>query len=223
MMLKPDAIEAKPIVEVTLNELLAWSPTSGRPGSDLRTAVGTTLANLPQLLQYDMLDGPLITCFDLAYTNGIQLYQIEIVRRTAAAQTATLVGSTMTKNTLIELALATAGYIISGMTFVSRDDVDRIKLAINAAFEDMEEEIADEMDAMTWRAILKLHAAMSMHLVETARPLPRMLNYHFNLALPSVVLAHRLYADAGRADELRNENKIVHPAFCPLDGRALSA
>jgi prophage DNA circulation protein len=41
--------------------------------------------------------------------------------------------------------------------------------------------------------------------------------------MPSVALAHRLYADASRADELRNENKIVHPAFCLRDGRALSA
>jgi prophage DNA circulation protein len=222
-MLKADALEAVPIVQVTLNALLARAPTRGRPGSDLRTAVGDTLADSLVLLQNDQIDGPLITCFDLAYSNGINVYQIESVRRLAAAQTATMVGSIRVKNTLIELALATAGYIISDMTFVSRDNVDAIKLAVNAAFDDMEEEIADEMDAMTWRAILKLHAAISMHLVETARPLPRMLNYHFNLALPSVVLAHRLYADAGRADELRNENKIVHPAFCPLDGRALSA
>jgi prophage DNA circulation protein len=62
-----------------------------------------------------------------------------------------------------------------------------------------------------------------MHLVETARPLPRMLNYRFYLTMPNVVMAHRLYADASRADELRNENKIVHPAFCPRQGRALSA
>jgi prophage DNA circulation protein len=222
-MLKADVAEAQPIVVATLNVLLAWAPTSGRPGADLRTAIGDTLANLTSLLQYDAIAGSLIRCFDLAYSNGIQLYQIESVRRTAAAQTATLVGSIMTKNTLIELALATAGYVISDTTFVSRDDVDQLKLTINTAFEDMEEEIADEMDAMTWRAILKLHAAMTMHLVATARPLPRMLEYHFNVVLPSVVLAHRLYADAGRADELRNENKIVHPAFCPTDGRALSA
>jgi prophage DNA circulation protein len=222
-MLKADAVEAAPIVETALNALLSWAPTRGRPGSDLRTAVGSILAHLPELLQYDLIDIPMASCFDLAYTTGVDIYQMESIRRTIAAQTATLVGSIMTKDMLIELAFAIEGYVISDMTFVSRDDVDQIKLAINTAFENMEEEIADEMDAMTWRAILKLHAAISLHLVETARPLPRMLDYHFNLILPSVVLAHRLYADAGRADELRAENKIVHPAFCPLDGRALSA
>jgi prophage DNA circulation protein len=129
----------------------------------------------------------------------------------------------MTKDTLIELAFTTEGYVIADMVFVSRQDVDLVRIVINAAFDDMEEELADQMDSMTWRAVLKLHAAMSMHLVETARPLPRMLPYHFNLVLPSVTLAHRLYADASRADELRNENKIVHPAFCLRDGVAMSA
>jgi prophage DNA circulation protein len=222
MMLRDDAIEAEPIVEATLNALLAWAPTSGRTGADLRTAIGDTLAHVRELLQYDAIDQPLIRCFNLAYSTGINVNQIETVRRVAAAQSATLVGAIMTKDTLIQLALATEGYVISTMAFTSREDVDAIKIAINAAFEDMEEEIADQMDAMTWRAVLKLHAAITMHLVETARPLPQMLAYRFNMVMPSVVLAHRLYADAGRADELRDENKIVHPAFCLREGRALS-
>jgi prophage DNA circulation protein len=221
-MFKADALEAQVILNATLDSLLSWAPTQGRPGSDLRTAVNDVKAYALELLQYDLIDIPLINCFDLAYTSGINLYQIETVRQTAAAQSAVSVGAIMTKDTLIELAFATEGYVISNMTFVSRDDVDQLKISVNAAFADMEEEIADEMDSMTWRAILKLHAAISLYLVQTARPLPRMVNYHFNLTLPSVVMAHRLYADASRADELRNENKVVHPAFCPHDGRALS-
>jgi prophage DNA circulation protein len=222
-MFKADALEAQPIVEATLDALLGWTPTQGRPGADMRTLVGDIKANLPQLLQFDVIDLPMIRCFDLAITNGITLYQIESVRRVAAAQSATLVGSIMTKDTLIELALAAAGTVISSMVFVSREDVNRVKTTINVVFDEMEEQIADQMDAMTWRAIIKLHAAMTLHLVTTARPLPRLLNYRFYMSLPSVVMAHRLYADAGRADELRDENKIVHPAFCPTQGRALSA
>lgn len=222
-MFKTDAVEAKPIVDATLDALLAWAPTQGRPGADLRTAVGDTKAHVLELLQYDAIDIPLANCFSLALTNNINVYQIETVRRVAAAQPAVSVGAIMAKDTLIELCFATAGYIISRMVFTSREDVDQIKSAVNLAFEDMEEEVADQMDAMTWRAIIQLHAAISLHLVTTARPLPRMLNYRFNMTMPSVVLAHRLYADAGRADELRKENKIVHPAFCPREGRALSA
>jgi hypothetical protein len=223
LMFKADAIEAQPIVNATLDELLSWAPTQGRPGLDLRTAVGKAKLYALEMLQFDMIEVPLLQCFMLAYHNGINIYQIETVRRVTAAQPAKSVGAIMTRDTLIELAFTTEGYVIADMVFTSRQDVDRIKLAVNDAFDDMEEELADAMDAMMWRAVLKLHAAMSMHLVETARPLPRMLPYHFNLTLPSVALAHRLYADAGRADELRNENKIVHPAFCLHDGMALSA
>lgn len=222
-MLKDDALEAKPIVDATLDALLAWAPTQGRPGADLRTAVGDTKAHVLELLQYDFIDQPLTRCFDLAYMTGITVEQIETVRRTTAAMPAVSVGAVMAKDACIQLAFATAGYVIGDMTFTSREDVDRAKVAINAAFEDMEEEVADQMDSMTWRAILKLHAAMSLYLVETARPLPRMLEYRFRMVMPSVVMAHRLYADASRADELRDENKVVHPAFCPLEGRAMSS
>lgn len=222
-MFKEDALEARPIVDATLTALLSWAPTEGRPGSELRAAVGNTKAYLLEFLQYDLIDLPVANCFNLALTTGINLAQIESVRRVAAAQTAVSVGAIVTKDLLIELALATAGYVLAGMTFTSRQDVDQVRLTLNAVFDDMEEELADQMDSMTWRAVLGLHAAISQHLVETARPLPRMLQYQFNLTMPSVVLAHRLYADASRADELRAENKIVHPAFCPLTGQALSA
>jgi prophage DNA circulation protein len=64
---------------------------------------------------------------------------------------------------------------------------------------------------------------MTNHLVQTALPLPRMLQYQFAQILPSLVMAYKLYDDASRADEVRDENKIVHPAFCPLAGEALSS
>jgi prophage DNA circulation protein len=176
-----------------------------------------------RLLQTDSIDVPLIECFELARRAGINMAQIEHVRVVASQQVAKSVGAIMTKDTLIELALMTQGYLISAMTFVSRQDVDDVKNVINAGFSAMEEELADQMDAMTYRAVIALHASIVMHLYETARPLPRMINFRFNQALPSVVMAHRLYADAGRADELRRENKIVHPAFMAMRGKALSS
>ena len=86
----------------------------------------------------------------------------------------------------------------------------------------MEEIAADDMDQMTYQALVRLHAAVTFFLVETARPLPRMLNFQFGAPMPTLVAAYRLYADAGRADELRAENKVVHPAFMRPFGKALS-
>ena len=50
-----------------------------------------------------------------------------------------------------------------------------------------------------------------------------MIGYQFAEVLPTLVISYRLYGDASRADEVRDENEIVHPAFCPTIGQALSA
>jgi prophage DNA circulation protein len=50
-----------------------------------------------------------------------------------------------------------------------------------------------------------------------------MLQWRFSKVMSTLMLAQRLYYDASRADELRNENHIIHPAFSKLAGRALSA
>jgi prophage DNA circulation protein len=222
-MFKNDATEAKPIVDVTLDTLLTWTATRGRTGADLRSIVGDTKAYAIPLLQADLIGSALIMCFEAAYLAGINLQQMEHVRKTAAAQKAVSVGAIMTKDTMIQLALSIEGEIIGGTNFISREDVVKTRELVNASFVEIEEEIADQMDAMTWRALIKVHAAISMFMYETARPLPRMLNFRFGYPMPTLVMAHKLYADAGRADELRNENKVVHPGFARPYGRALSA
>jgi prophage DNA circulation protein len=50
-----------------------------------------------------------------------------------------------------------------------------------------------------------------------------MLNFQFwSPSIPTLIAAYRLYSDAGRADEIRMENKVVHPAFMRPIGKALS-
>jgi prophage DNA circulation protein len=222
-MLKRDAEEAAPIVYAVLDELLAWTTASGPKGANIRSAVGKLRSQTPVLLRDNTIAAPLIQCFDLARGSGITLSQVDRVRVVAAAQSAVSVGAIMTRDTIIEMCCATMGLIIAATRFTSRDDVDATKTMVNAAFDDIEETVADAMDAMTWRALAKVRAAIVMHLYETARPLPRMLNFRFNFPMPTLVMAHKLYADASRADELRLENKCVHPGFCRPYGRALSA
>ena len=66
-------------------------------------------------------------------------------------------------------------------------------------FRDAEEIAADDMDQATFAALITLHGAMVNHLVATARPLPRMLNFQFYEPLPSLVIAYRLYERRRRA------------------------
>ncbi|MCA1455926.1 hypothetical protein I6F35_22425 [Bradyrhizobium sp. BRP22] len=217
------AHEAAALVDRLLENLIATVPPKGRAGSQARTAIGDTRANAMKLLVADEIGPSLDLCFDLARLAGATLQQIESVRARLDQEKTVSLGATLVKNACVRFCLATEGAIIAGMSFVSRQDVVAIKDAMQQPFAEAGEIAADDMDSMTYQALVRLHAAITNHLIETARPLPRMLQYWFADALPTLVIAYKLYDDAGRADELREENKIVHPAFCPVSGQALSA
>jgi hypothetical protein len=222
-MEKPDVKESVTVCQVVLDQLLLVSPTRGRPGSDLRTAVGDFLVNAEVFLTSDTWGPPIDNIFDLARLTGITIDRFEVVRNAAVALTPVLLGPILVQNSMIELILAIECRIIADMTFVSREDVTALQQTMNDAFDPMQELAADDMDQAAFSALISLHAALAFHLAETARPLPRMLSYSFYDTLPTLKLAYKLYADASRADEVRAENKIVHPAFCPRTGFGLSS
>jgi hypothetical protein len=220
---KPDALEATPIVERMLKTLLSIIPDKGRPGADARRAIGDLLATA-YLALYDGSLGPgLVNCLELVRTSGADLASMDLVRTDLVGETPQTLGATMVRNYALNMVLAEEGLIIQRMSFTSRQDVDLLISLMQAAFADPLETTADTMDAMTYRSLINLRAAIVNHLVAIGLPLPDMLLYQFNTPLPSLVISQRLYTDASRYDEIRNENKIVHPLFCPTIGQALSA
>lgn len=222
-MKRADANEAAPLADRMLAQLLSFVPAQGRAGVNARTAIGDARANAYGLLIADAFGPPLDACFDQARLAGITWQQLEAVRAQIALEAPVSLGAALIQNAGIRLCLATEAYIIAAMTFVNRQQVETIKAALFQPFMDSEEIAADDLDQMTFQSLITLHGAITNHLVQTALPLPRMLAYQFFKPLPSLVLAYRLYGDASRADELRDENKIVHPAFCPMIGEALSS
>ncbi len=222
-MNKQDTLEATPIVQRALESLIASLPTRGRAVAEFRFACGYVSAYAAVLIQSDAIGPPLANCFDLARRAGISQRQLSQVRAQVQTEAPISVGAILIKNSIVQMCLLSEARVIAGMTFENRDDVDQLKLVMNEAFAMAEEIAADEMALMTYRALVELHAAVTYLMVETARPLPRMLNFAFTTSMPSLVTAHRLYYDASRADELLKENKVVHPAFMLPTGRALSA
>jgi prophage DNA circulation protein len=202
--------------------LVSFVPPQGPSGVDVRTAVGDTRANCRVLLTSDALGPSLDNCFVQARLAGITWPQLEAVREQVDSETVTTLGGQLVKNTGVQLCLATIAEVIAAMTFVSRQDVETLKATLFQPFQDAEEIAADDMDQATFQALISLHGALTNHLVQTALPLPRMVNYQFYKTLSTLGMAYKLYDDASRCDELRAENKIVHPAFCPLLGDALS-
>jgi len=221
-MKRLDANEAAPLLDRMMAALLGTVPNKGRPGAQARTVIGDIRANALSLLLADELGPPLDAVFDLVRQTGATWQAIEAVRQGIAQEAPRSLGAILVQNAGIRLCLATEATIISTLDFVSRQDVENVKTTLQQPFADAEEIAADDMDQMTFQSLISLHGALTNHLVATARPLPRMLNYQFFTPLPSLVLAYRLYEDASRADEVRDENKVVHPAFCPVVGKALS-
>ena len=122
----------------------------------------------------------------------------------------------------VNFSLQQLSMVLSLTKFKSRQDVVAIRDGINTAFDSAEEVSADEMAQTVYMGLVSLHAAVTFHMYETARPLPQMLDFQFAAIRPTLIQSYRLYADAGRADELRDENKVVHPAFAPRKGQALA-
>jgi hypothetical protein len=222
-MLRIDVAEATPIVQQAMKDLLLTISERGRPGSDARSAVGALLADLDALLKNDTLGDPLTDCFDLARKAGMTVPGVVTIYDGVVVAAPNTLGGKLVKNALIFLCGSIGARIIADMSFTSREDVEATKAQVNSAFNVAAEIAADAMDSAGYLATVRLHAATTHFLVETARPLPRMLMFRFAAPLTTLVAAHRLYDDAGRADELREENKVVHPAFMRHSGRALSA
>lgn len=222
-MQKSHAKEAVPLIETAMSILMRSISSRGREGSDVRTAIGDLLVHAEELLLADKIGKPLAKVFDLARLAGASLVVLDQLRLATQEKKPRTLGANIVRDALIQFALATQSRILADTAFANRQAVEAMTLAVNAAFQPAEEEMADAMDAMTYRAMVALHAATTHYLTETGRPLPRIVKFRFATPLPTLQASYRLYANAGRADEIRAENKVVHPAFMRPLGRALSS
>ncbi|MEW6648146.1 MAG: DNA circularization N-terminal domain-containing protein [Pseudomonadota bacterium] len=71
------------------------------------------------------------------------------------------------------------------------------------------------IDDGVFEALEALRAAVTTDLRERGARLPELRSYTPQATLPALVIAHRLYGDCERADEIVARNKIAHPGFVP--------
>jgi hypothetical protein len=219
-----DLQEALGIVTALGNALGATlsGPNVGRPGSLLRQAVGNLEANAEASLRAGAIGAQISACFDLAWQAGASFAAFGQVAAAMLAQAPLGLTGVAVANAGIRFALCKQALIVSSTVFVSRDDVQAMVANVNAAFDPAEEYAADDHDPGTYQAFVALHAAVIRDLQLRAIPLPRLIAFALPRSVPSLTLAQRIYADAGRADELGAENRVIHPAFMPASGQALS-
>jgi len=222
-MKKVDAAEADRLIRKAMGVLLEAISSRGREGAQLRTAIGDLFAHLESYLLSDTVGRPLDSCFEQARLAGASLTVLEQLRLALSGEKPRTLGGQLIKDTLIQFSLTTEARTIIDIKFTNRQAVDDMIQKVNAAFAPAEEDMADAMDAATYRDLIELHAATTRYLTEASRPLPRMIRFRFATPLSTLYASHRLYDTAGRADEIRAENDVVHPAFMQPTGRALSS
>jgi len=118
---------------------------------------------------------------------------------------------------VVALARASAMYQPS-----SYDDAANIRTAVCNLIDEEMLTAADQGEDATYLALKSLRTAVVNDLTRRGASLARITTFTCPAPLPSLVLANRLYQDAGRDNELVVQANCPHPAFMPVRFKALS-
>jgi len=112
--------------------------------------------------------------------------------------------------------------IVSRIVFKTRDDVQQAIIHVRDIFESARMIGLEEADVLIYQALTALGGAVINHLATVNLQLPRFVQWTTQIPMPALYLANRIYADTKRYEEIITENRVVHPAFCPINLKVLS-
>jgi hypothetical protein len=213
--------EIEGIVYRSTAELMAFGSGVGRAGSELRAAVGDIRAHINRFVADGSFGRRLLTCYQLATKAGISVHWMDNVLKQLISETPTTLIAAMVVQASVLFALAQDARIIRTMDFRSREDVEAMLKKMKDWFDVTKDLASEQRDNPIYNQIVSLGGALTRYLADTARPLPRMLSYNFDPS-PALKLSMSIYAEGGHSEEIIAENKVVHPAFCPIQIKALS-
>jgi len=223
MSLNSEKDEIDGVVNRMLDALSSSAPSrTGTEGISLRSKIGDMRANYFEYLRVGTFAANLLDCFTTAREANVKLSGLIIVHQTLFDEE--LIGSISIEivQVAIVFCLAAESRMIAELVFVSRDDVEIMMNRMKIVFDTARNLAADMLDSSAYQKLTALAGALTNHLANASRPLPRMLTFELAIVLPALALSQRVYYNAERWEELMNENKIVHPAFSPRSIRGLS-
>lgn len=148
----------------------------------------------------------------------IDARKVIILARQSREQIAALEDLGLTDNEKVVYALAAqaatteAARTAVDLPYDSRDAANETREELSAALADL---AASSDNDDLYAALTKLRVELSRHLSRTAGELPQVLDYLPARTLPALLIAHAIYGDARRADEIAARNSIRHPGFVP--------
>ena len=214
--------EANGILGAVLDGMLLVSPGVGRAGSNVRRMVGDLRVAGETAIHDGDLGTRLLACFEAVRLAGATFDDIEQLRRLVVRQRPVSRYAIILAVSCLVFCLVQQAKLVTAMTFVSRSDVDVVMARVRKIFDATKLAVADYMAGAPYQAVVHLHAQLVQHLSATELLLPRIVTLTMASGMPALALANRIYGDGSRSDELIDENRIVHPAFCPRIIMALS-
>lgn len=129
------------------------------------------------------------------------------------------------------VALVQRSAVVEAALAASTVDFAPVIAAERPTYQDatgLRDELADRLDALmlaadddaVYQALADLRAAVITDITTRGADLSRTVFYVPATTLPALVVAHSLYGDASRADEVVVRNRLRHPGFVP-GGRSL--
>ncbi|HEM7839796.1 TPA: DNA circularization N-terminal domain-containing protein [Burkholderia multivorans] len=105
----------------------------------------------------------------------------------------------------------------------SADDATAMMSTVTTLIDSEIDAAADAGDDTTYAALRDVRNAVVTDLQTRGGGLAALATMTFNDTMPALVLAHRIYGDAARADQLVQQVQPVHPLFMPTSFRALAS
>ncbi|PLX49112.1 MAG: hypothetical protein C0613_08295 [Desulfobulbaceae bacterium] len=197
---------------------------SGRVAAEIRTPanVVTSIVGSIQRIE-DSVTEPLraISLYKRLFGAGSDSRTIRAttpVRRQQATSTAAL--QRLTRQT----AVIEACRVSSKAEFETRDEALETSAMLLAAMDSMIEGVdpvsGEPISDAVYQQLAALRAAVAIDLRTRGARLPELTTYTPPATLPALVVAHQVYGDATREQEIIERNRIGHPGFVP-GGEAL--
>ncbi|MFA6971627.1 MAG: DNA circularization N-terminal domain-containing protein [Gallionella sp.] len=146
-----------------------------------------------------------------SFGTGMQSVPLTTPARTQQAANQDAVINLVRNTTLIEAARAS-----SQIEFVSLNEAQTVRDQLVTRFD---AQMLTAPDAV-YAVLASLKSAVVRDITVRGADLAQVVSYTPRTTLPALVVAHQLYGDATRADEIVARNHIRHPGFVP-GGRAL--
>lgn len=206
--------EAVAIAQKILIALMGAAGTkSGLAGSTMTSTIIGAQFIAGESIEDGVFAPTFLSCFEKVRQANATYESMEVVRKLCASFTPRFPTGKWLAFLGEKFSLTEQAQILANKTFDSREVIDGYIDLVNSSFSSAEDQAADLLDNVSYRALIETHGAIINDLTTRERPLPRMIKFVFPRPMPSLWIAQRIYADASKNSELIDENLPIHPLF----------